>query len=128
MTLLRILSAGLRGRNLANVLLSILVLALALGGYLFKTPDEGRDAAAAAVEAQIQRETVRIRMLRAEISALGEPGRIAELSRRYLNLGPLDPAHDIAATDLPRIAALAAAAPASGASPPGASPPKASHP
>lgn len=127
MTLLRILSAGLRGRNLANLLLSILVLVLALGGYLFKTPDEGRDAAAAAVEAQIQRETVRIRMLRAEISALGEPGRIAELSRRYLDLGPLDPAHDIAATDLPRIAALAAA-PAPGASPPGASPPKASHP
>ncbi len=124
MTLLRILSAGLRGRNLANVLLSILVLALALAGYLFKTPDEGRDAAAAAVETQIQRETDRIRMLRAEISALGEPGRIAELSRRHLNLGPLDPAHEIAATDLPRIAALAAAPPpaASGA------PPKASHP
>jgi hypothetical protein len=68
-------------------------------------------------------------MLRAEISALGEPGRIAELSRRHLNLGPPDPAHDIAARDLPAIVALAAAPPppaASGA--PKAPHPKASHP
>lgn len=104
-----ILSARVRGFRVVNLLGLTLLLVIALGSYALKTLAGAQDAGTVGIEDQIQQEQKRIRMLDAEISRLGAPRRVADLSRRYLNLGPADPKRVIAAEALP--AALAQAAP-----------------
>jgi len=89
------LSARFRGFRVVNLLGLTILLVIALGSYALKTFAGAQDAGAAGIEDQIQVEQKRIRMLKAEISRLGAPQRVADLSRQYLNLAPLDPKHDI---------------------------------
>lgn len=122
----RFLSARIRGFRIVNLLALTVLLIIALGSYALKTLAGAQDAGGAGVEDQIVQEQRRIRMLQAEIATLGGPQRIADLSRRYLNLGPVDAKHDIPAEALaaaiPRAnasrASAATAAPSSGAPPP----------
>ena len=102
-----LLSARFRGFRVVNLLGLTVLLVIALGSYALKTFAGAQDAGAATIEDQILQEQKRIRMLKAEISRLGAPQRVADLSRQYLNLGPLDPRHEITADALP--AAIAAA-------------------
>ena len=105
MRLPRFLSAGSRVLRIINLAGVVLLLAVAVGGYAIKTAAAAEDARAASTDAAIVREQKRIRMLRAEISKLGEPMRIADLSRRYLGLAPPDPGHDVRPEDLARLIA-----------------------
>jgi cell division protein FtsL len=100
-----LLSARFRGFRLVNLLGLTVLLVIALGSYALKTFAGAQDAGAATVEDQIVQEQKRIRMLKAEISRLGSPERVAELSRQYLNLGPLDPRHEITTRELSGLAA-----------------------
>ena len=100
-----LLSARFRGFRVVNLLGLTVLLVIALGSYALKTFAGAQDAGAATIEDQILQEQKRIRMLKAEISRLGAPQRVADLSRQYLNLGPLDPRHEITADALPAAAA-----------------------
>ena len=119
-----LLSARFRGFRVVNLLGLTVLLVIALGSYALKTFAGAQDAGAATIEDQILQEQKRIRMLKAEISRLGAPQRVADLSRQYLNLGPLDPRHEITAEALPA-AAVAVQAPSAAASKPGATSPAA---
>jgi len=114
----RFLSARIRGFRIVNLLALTVLLIIALGSYALKTLAGAQDAGGAGVEDQIIQEQRRIRMLKAEISTLGGPQRIADLSRQYLNLGPADAKHDIPAEALPAAVAQANAQPASAAAQP----------
>ena len=118
------LTARIRGFRIVNLLGLTVLLVIALGSYALKTLAGTQDAGGVGVEDQILQEQKRIRMLQAEISTLGGPQRVADLSRQYLNLGPADAKHDITEDALPALAAQLRAAPATPNGKPG-SPPKA---
>lgn len=99
------LTARIRGFRIVNLLALTVLLVIALGSYALKTLAGAQDAGEVGVETQIVQEQKRIRMLQAEISTLGGPQRVADLSRRYLNLGPPDAKHDITEDALPALAA-----------------------
>ncbi len=101
----RLLSARFRGFRVVNLLGLTVLLVIALGSYALKTFAGAQDAGAAGVEDQIIQEQRRIRMLKAEISRLGGPQRVSDLSRQYLNMTPLDPRREITPAALPAIAA-----------------------
>jgi cell division protein FtsL len=99
------LTARIRGFRVVNLLGLTLLLVIALGSYALKTLAGAQDAGEVSVEDQILQEQKRIRMLQAEISTLGGPQRVADLSRQYLNLAPPDAKHDITEDALPALAA-----------------------
>jgi cell division protein FtsL len=99
------LTARIRGFRIVNLLALTVLLVIALGSYALKTLAGAQDAGEVGVEDQILQEQKRIRMLQAEISTLGSPQRVGDLSRQYLNLGPPDAKHDIAEEALPALAA-----------------------
>ena len=105
----RLLSARFRGFRVVNLLGLTVLLVIALGSYALKTFASAQDAGAAGVEDQIVAEEKRIRMLKAEISRLGGPQRVADLSRQYLTMAPADAKHEITIDALPAIARQAAA-------------------
>ncbi|MDB5481722.1 MAG: hypothetical protein JWO83_2775 [Caulobacteraceae bacterium] len=110
------LTARIRGFRIVNLLALTVLLFIALGSYALKTLAGTQDAGGVGVEDQIVQEQKRIRMLQAEISALGGPQRVADLSRQYLTLGPADAKHDITEDALPALVAqLRAPPPAPGA-------------
>jgi hypothetical protein len=117
------LTARIRGFRIVNLLALTVLLVIALGSYALKTLAGTQDAGGVGVEDQILQEQKRIRMLQAEISTLGGPQRVADLSRQYLNLGPVDAKHDITEDALPALAAQLRAPPAPTGKP--GSPPKA---
>ncbi len=99
------LTARIRGFRIVNLLALTVLLVIALGSYALKTLAGTQDAGGVGVEDQIVQEQKRIRMLEAEISTLGGPQRVADLSRQYLNLGPVDAKHDLTEDGLPALAA-----------------------
>jgi hypothetical protein len=99
------LTARIRGFRIVNLLGLTVLLVIALGSYALKTLAGAQDVGGAGVEDQILQEQKRIRMLEAEISTLGGPQRVAELSRQYLNLGPPDAKHEVSENNLPAMAA-----------------------
>jgi len=99
------LTARIRGFRVVNLLALTALLVIALGSYALKTLAGTQDAGGVGVEDQIVQEQKRIRMLQAEISTLGGPQRVADLSRQYLNLAPPDAKHDITEDALPALAA-----------------------
>lgn len=105
------LTARIRGFRIVNLLALTVLLFIALGSYALKTLAGTQDAGGVGVEDQIVQEQKRIRMLQAEISTLGGPQRVADLSRQYLNLAPADAKHDITEDALPALVALLRAPP-----------------
>ena len=101
------LTARIRGFRVVNLLGLTILLVIALSSYALKTLAGAQDAGGVDVEDQIIQEQKRIRMLHAEISTLGGPQRVADLSRQYLGLGPADPKHDITLEALPAAMAQA---------------------
>jgi hypothetical protein len=99
------LTARIRGFRIVNLLALTVLLVIALGSYALKTLAGAQDAGEVNVEDQILQEQKRIRMLQAEISTLGGPQRVAELSRQYLNLAAPDAKHDFTEDALPAMAA-----------------------
>ncbi|HEV2364655.1 MAG TPA: cell division protein [Caulobacteraceae bacterium] len=100
-----VFSRRIRGFRLVDVAALVLLLALALAVYGFKTIAGAQSADSAGIERQIVVEKKRVRLLQAEVAHLEDPARIERLSRDYLNMGPVAPSQEIALGDLPKIAA-----------------------
>jgi hypothetical protein len=116
------LTARIRGFRIVNLLGLTVLLVIALGSYALKTLAGTQDAGGVGVEDQILQEQKRIRMLQAEISTLGGPQRVADLSRQYLSLTPVDAKHDITEEALPTLAAQLRAQRSAPTGKPGSSP------
>ncbi len=95
----------IRGFRVLDLAAVVLILAIALGSYAFKTFAGAEDADASGVEARILQEEKRVRLLKAEIARLEAPRRLEDLSTRYLGMSALDVAHQVRPEDLSRIAA-----------------------
>jgi hypothetical protein len=93
-----------RGFRVIDLVALTVLLVLALASYAFKTFAEGMGANTADVETQIAQEDRRIRLLKAEIAHLDDPGRIERLSGQYLNLQAADPKQETTAEALPQVA------------------------
>lgn len=93
-----------RGFRVIDLVALTVLLALALASYAFKTFAEGMGADTASVEQQIAQEDRRIRLLKAEIAHLDDPGRIERLSSQYLNMQAADPKQETTPEALPQVA------------------------
>jgi hypothetical protein len=93
-----------RGFRVIDLVALTVLLVLALASYAFKTFAEGMGANTADVETQIAQEDRRIRLLKAEIAHLDDPGRIERLSGQYLSLQAADPKQETTAEALPQVA------------------------
>jgi cell division protein FtsL len=100
--------AGFMGRTLRGVRLVefaavIVLLALATGVYLAKASAGRERADINQVQAQIDDENKRLRLLQAEVAHLEEPGRLARLSAQ-IGLQPTSEKRQAAPDDLAGIA------------------------
>jgi hypothetical protein len=88
-TLSAIFNRRVRGFRVVDVAAFACLSLLVLGVYLTKA-SAGREAAAiTAINKQIVAEQRRVRLLQAELAYLEQPGRLEDLSTRYLALGPI---------------------------------------
>ena len=94
-----------RGFRVVHLAALSLLAVLALGSYIFTTLAGAQNNEAQAVQTRIDQEERRLRLLKAEIAHLEDPGRIERLSNQYLGLQAVNPTHEISARDLARIAA-----------------------
>lgn len=89
-----------RGFRLVNLAAMGVLAAMILGVYLAKTFAGRERAEIASVTRQIDAEKARIRLLKAEVSHLEQPGRIERLSEAYLGLKPVAITHDATLDEL----------------------------
>jgi hypothetical protein len=108
---LSIFTRRVRGFRVIDIVAVMIILVTALASYAFKTSAGAEDADANTIEAQIQDEQKRIRLLNAELAHLDGPARIETLSTQYLGLTPIAAKQEIALASLPRVAGALAPAP-----------------
>ncbi len=92
-----------RGFRVVDLTAFVVLLALALTVYAFKTFAGREGANIVDVENQITVEGKRVRVLRAEVASVESPDRLERLSG-YIGLKPVGPNQDIAPEALPQVA------------------------
>ncbi len=113
---MNVFTRKIRGFRLIDLVgLSLLVMII-LGVYLAKTIAGDQRAEIAKVERQIAAEKARIRMLRAEVAHLEQPGRIERLSVSYLKMEPVPANREAVPEQLPALARAGVAPKAKAAS------------
>ena len=93
-----------RGFRVIDLLALSVVLVLALGSYVFTTLAGAQSADTAGVQGQIVQEQKRIRLLKADLAHLEDPGRIERLSTQYLGMAAVDPKHETTPEALAQVA------------------------
>jgi hypothetical protein len=99
-----VLSRKVRGFRLVDLIGIGVLVTIILGVYLAKTVAGRERAEIASVERQIHGEKARIRLLKAEVAHLEQPGRIERLSSVYLNMAPVPAGREATVAELPRLA------------------------
>lgn len=89
-----------RGFRVVDLTLVGVLIALMLAVYLAKTFGGAERSQIARIERQIDTEKVRVRLLKAEVAHLEQPGRLEALSRQYLGLQPVSAKQEIKADAL----------------------------
>lgn len=97
-------SRRVRGFRVIDIAFLAVLLAVALGSYAFKTLAGAQTKDTVGVEAQIDQENRRIRLLKAELAKLENPARLEQRSSEILGLQAIVPSHDLTLADLGRIA------------------------
>ncbi len=108
---LALFTRRIRGFRVIDIIAVMVIIVTALASYAFKTSAGAEDADASTIEAQIQDEQKRIRLLDAELAHLDDPARVETLSTQYLGLAPIAAKQEIALASLPRVAGVPAPAP-----------------
>lgn len=100
-----LLSRRVRGFRVVDLIGAGLLVAIILGVYLAKTVAGRERAEIAQVDRHIRAEKSRIRLLKAEVAHLEQPGRLERLATVYLDLKPVTAGREAEVADLPRLAA-----------------------
>jgi hypothetical protein len=100
-----------RGFRVVDLAALVIVLALALGVYAFKTFAGAERSNIADVESDIQTESRRVRLLKAEIAHLESPDRLERLASRYAGQSPVSGRQEVAPEALSQVATPAPAPP-----------------
>jgi len=108
---LGVFTRRVRGFRVIDIIAVMVIIVTALASYAFKTSAGAEDADASNIEAQIQDEQKRIRLLNAELAHLDDPARIETLSTQYLGLAPISAKQEIVLASLPRVAGALAPPP-----------------
>jgi len=94
----------LRGFRVVDLAAAVVMLALALTVYAFKTSAGSERAETTDVEARIADERTQVRLLTAEVARLESPGRLERLARVYADQAPVSARQEIAVDSLPTVA------------------------
>ncbi|NJC40037.1 hypothetical protein GGQ87_000295 [Brevundimonas alba] len=111
MTLKRIFDWKVRGVRWVEIIGLMLVAAMIFSVYLAKAAAASESARITSLERQITENGQRVRLLRAEVARLEQPGRLEALSR-MAGLGPVDVHRQATESSLPELAPVPEPAPA----------------
>jgi hypothetical protein len=100
-----LLTRKVRGFRVVDLIGVGVLVAIILGVYLAKTVAGRERAEIAQVDRHIRAEKTRIRLLKAEVAHLEQPGRLERLATVYLDLTPVTAGREATVSDLPRLAA-----------------------
>lgn len=112
MTPARLFNARFRGFRIVDIASLGVLSALVLGVYGTKALAGREGAQIADIDQQISQEQQRVRLLKAELAHLEQPGRLVRLSTDYLGLAPISAKRESPPEALTQIA-LQATTPAS---------------
>jgi len=115
-TLKRVFDWKVRGVRWVEIVGLVLVAAMIFSVYLAKAAAAGQGARIASLERQITQNGQRVRLLRAEVARLEQPGRLEALSRGA-GLGPVDVHRQATEASLPELAPVPEPAPVTIVSP-----------
>ena len=104
--LFAVMGRSLRGLRLVEAFALLMLLMMILGNYLAKASAGRERGEITAVEAKINEEQRRVRLLDAEVAHLEQPGRL-EVLAAAAGLGPTVAKHEGAVEQLPEIARAA---------------------
>ena len=110
-TLKRVFDWKVRGVRWVEIIGLMLVAAMIFSVYLAKAAAASESARIASLERQITQNGQRVRLLRAEVARLEQPGRLESLSRDA-GLGPVDVHRQATVASLPELAPIPEPAPA----------------
>lgn len=97
---MNVFNRRIRGFRLVDLVGMSLLVSIILGVYLAKTLAGRERAEIASIERQIRQEHARIRLLRAEVAHLEQPGRLSALSTQYLGLEPASLKREVSTEEL----------------------------
>jgi len=109
-TLKRVFDWKVRGVRWIEIIGLMLVAAMIFSVYLAKAGAASESARIASLERQITQNGQRVRLLRAEVARLEQPGRLEALSRSA-GLGPVDVHRQATEASLPGLAPIPEPAP-----------------
>jgi hypothetical protein len=109
-TLKRVFDWKVRGVRWIEIIGLVLVAAMIFSVYLAKAAAASESARIASLERQITQNGQRVRLLRAEVARLEQPGRLEALSRGA-GLGPVDVHRQATVASLPELAPILEPAP-----------------
>ncbi|CAN7386555.1 cell division protein FtsL [Brevundimonas sp. LjRoot202] len=101
----RVFDWKVRGVRWIEIIGLVLVAAMIFSVYLAKAAAANESAEIASLERQIRQNGQRVRLLRAEVARLEQPGRLEALSR-IAGLAPVDVHRQATVTSLPELAPL----------------------
>jgi hypothetical protein len=104
MTLSGLLGARVRGFRVVDLAALVVFLTLALTVYAFKTFAGRERSNIADVESDVQGESRRVRLLKAEIAHLESPDRLERLAARYAGQAPVTARQEVSPEALPQVA------------------------
>ena len=110
-TLKRVFDWKVRGVRWIEIIGLMLVAAMIFSVYLAKAAAASESARITSLERQITQNGQRVRLLRAEVARLEQPGRLETLSRNA-GLGPVDVHRQATVASLPGLAPIPEPAPA----------------
>ncbi|MFI4933291.1 MAG: cell division protein [Caulobacterales bacterium] len=107
MKLSGLVETRVRGFRVMDLTALVVLLALALTVYAFKTFAGRERSDIADIESQIKDESRRVRLLNAEVAHLESPGRLERLSAAYANQAPVTARQEVPPEALPQVAGRA---------------------
>lgn len=106
----RVFDWKVRGVRWIEIIGVVMVAAMIFSVYLAKAAAASQSARIASLERQITQNGQRVRLLRAEVARLEQPGRLEALSREA-GLGPVDAKRQATLASLPELAPVPEPAP-----------------
>jgi len=99
-----VLFSRVRGFRVLDLAATVIVLALALTVYAFKTSAGAERANIADIEDKIADERVQVRLLQDQVTRLENPARLEDRATRFAGLAPIGAKQEVAPEALAQVA------------------------